>query len=494
MAALTWRDVAAPNFSGVNQMYQGAGQSLDRALSGLSEGLKQFATTNQEEADNALLAQSMKAQDAGQMRSILAGADLSKASPKVLEAMGQRVTQLLGQASTEQGISSSKTSQAATQQNIDFGAVDQAYKVRERGNEDAARVDQAKKLGLSGAMAMLPTADQRAAATTDSNLASAVLSRQGQRISNEAGSFRNMTNKRDDASNQTAIITADNIMRRSATQDDAREELSVMQDLDPVTRAKANKILGDTFGNLYAPVGSAGGAPGKGAGGKGGDSGPAQVSSPEAQDTLALLGRNLAQRSSIGVQADVENNLNDDRSAPEVAKEIAELFPKVDHAELSGLITQKMADNPGMRAADVGSALKRSITSNWWGSTRFGDGIGVDDDIFKSNLDDMVTGRADFQSAGNRAIRAVDAEIRRADKKASDAKAELGALLQRQGTQYDISTDKASNKYAMAQAELDRVLKAARENPVLSPTYRKPPTPQERKRPERNRAGNRGER
>ena len=255
MAALTWRDVAAPQFAGVNQAYQGAGQTLDRALSGLSEGLKQFATTNQEDRDSAILAQSMKAEDAAKMRGLLANADLSKVSPKVLETMGQRVTQLLGQASTEQGIASSKLGDEQTMQNMNINDYKQQRTVDQNQLEDDARSQVAAELGINGPAALLNTKDQQGLAQTRSGLASAELSRAGQRISNESGSFRNMATQRDDAANQNALGQVGGIPAKYATTDEQRQAFEDTQFSSPQARALGLRYLESATGeSYYAPI------------------------------------------------------------------------------------------------------------------------------------------------------------------------------------------------------------------------------------------------
>ena len=145
MAALTWRDVAAPSFGGVNQGFNNAGATLDRALSGLSDGLKQFATDRQAGVDNSILAKTMQIQDPTQLRqaissgSLLQGVDLTQVNPKVLELMGNQVSKLLNNASTEQSIATSKLGNDQTRQNMDINKYDQERKVGQNGIEDAAR-------------------------------------------------------------------------------------------------------------------------------------------------------------------------------------------------------------------------------------------------------------------------------------------------------------------------------------------------------------------
>lgn len=479
MAALTWRDVAAPSFGGVSQAVQGAGATMDRALTGLSEGLKQFATDRQVGVDNTILARGLQIQDPAKLREALAngslweGADLSKVSPKIMQAMDERMSSLLGQASTEQSISSSKTSQAATQQNADFSKQDQTRKVGQLALEDAARPQIAKMMGLSGEAALLSGDDQQKLATTRSNMISARLNQAGQQISNDGNSFNNVVRKRDDASSQSAIGIANDVMLGSATQDQARAKVSAL-DVDPVTQAKAIKILDDTFGKLYAPVGSSNApsaAGGNGGGGKPASAGstPPTVSSPEAREVLSELGRTMAQGATVGAVADVEANVGDKRSAPEVALALSANFPDVEMDELSDLITEGMSANKNLSAADVGSALMRSTTSNFWGSTRFAPGRGVDDTRFKNNLEDMVTGVTDYQSSGNQTVRAFSSTITKADSKLTDAKADLLDQQIRQKSQPDIDISDAEARVERLEAKLQEAVQKYKDTPEFHP-------------------------
>jgi len=481
MAALTWRDVAAPNFGGVNQAFNNAGVTLDRALNGLSEGLKQFSTERQAGVDNSLLARSLQIQDPDQMRkmlsdgSLLQGVDLSRVNPKVLENLNNRVGTLLNQASTEQGISSSKTSQAATQQNMDFGRQDQTRKTQQQMLEDAARPELARQLGLTGALAALPLEQQRATATTNSSLASAELSRAGQRISNASGSFNLGRAQRDDAANQNAMAEVSNLIQNNATIDDLRLGFEQTEFKSPQARANALKQLETVTGQrLYAPVDTGGGAlqmsaPGGAKGNAPIGSGGGDVQSTEARQALQEVGRRVAQNNSVGVVADIEKNLGDTRSAPEVVSELAKLYPEVEQGKLTGMVTEAMSSNPNLSAADVGSAINRSLTGNWLGSTRFADGVGIDDDSFDANLKAISSGKADYMSIDNQRTRAAGNQIKSADKALADAKTELMALQRRAQSQTNIDTSRAEERVERLQQRLDDAIQRQQDNPAAKP-------------------------
>lgn len=509
MAAITWRDVAVPSFGGNRGGNPATG--VAQALAGLSDGLKQFSEQQKQANGNALLTRALGIQDPDQLRkalssgSILQGVDVSQVDPRILQSLDSRVGGLLSQKATEQGITSSKLGDDRTRQAMADDQYKQNRLVSEDRNEDSARGQLAAQLGNTGALANLSTEDQQRIASTRSSLASAVLSRAGQQISNATDSFNLSKNKRDDTSNQTAITTADNIMRSSATVDDARAAISDMTDLDGPTRARATQYLNKTFGDLYAPVGvtptitktkstggkETGSTVHKGTDAKGKAVTPTEaesVSSPLARDALAGLGRTMAQNNSAGVVADVEKNLGDTRSAPEVAQTLSKLFPEVDAGKLSGLITEKMAKNKNLSAADVGSALSRSTTGNYWGSTRFAPGVGVDDSSFDANLTDLATGKADYMSAGNQEVRSVATGIKTADKNLSDAQATYVALQRRKESQPGIDTGKAKERLDRAQAALETAISRFQGKAEYRPIYREPP---KNGRPAQNRMGNR---
>lgn len=493
--ALTWRDVAAPSFSGASQAQQGSGIMLDRALSGLSNGLQQFAADRQAGVDSALLARSMQYQDPAKLRealstgSLLDGVDLSRVNPKVLESVNNQVGQLLNQAATQQNIDSSKTSQAATQQNIDFNKQDQTRKTQQQMLEDAARPELARRLGLTGALATQDLTAQQQLAKTFSGLTSDKLNQDGQRISNATGSFNLATSRRNDAAGQDAIGAVTNALSNSATTEDLLSQIESTKFKSPQAKLAAIEQVKKVTGvNPYAPIdaqvastGSHASGTGKGKPAVTNSFDASSASSPEARDALLGLGRTLSQNNTNGVLADVEANLNDKRPAPEVAQEVAKLFPEVDHAKLSGLITEQISKNPGLSAADVASALKRSTTSNWLGSTRFGGGIGVDDASFKSNLTDMATGKADYMSAGNEIVRSAISTIKSADSGLSSAEANLSKLRQLQKAKPGIDTSAAEDRVARSQQALTDAITRYRDNPALHPVY----APQVKPQPQR---------
>lgn len=492
MAALTWQQVAAPNFGDSNALMRQAGDTLNNAFAGIGDALAKYRAQNQAAQEGALLSRALQIQDPAKMRealasgSLLAGLNPATINPKVLGQLDSRVGSLLQQAATQQGIDSSKVSTAANQYKLDrTQSQDQL--------EDAARGQLAAQLGLTGDLAKLSTADQQKIAGTQSTLATQALGRAAtnlgmqqtrQNMNQSATNFNNAQTDRANA--QEAIITADNIMRNSATIEDARANLGDMTDQDPVVRAAVNKRLSDIFGNLYAPVDAPVKATGKAPAGSGATDAPA---SPQAAAALQEISRRASQNSSVGVIADIEKNLKDTRSAGEVATDMAKTLPGGDAQKITGMISEALSKNPNLSAADVGSALQRSVTNNFWGSTSVGD-IGIDDATFKANLQSYNTGKADRGSAEVKRVLAKGQAIEKADKKLAEAKTELAALARRADSQPGIDLTRAMERVQKQQEALDAAIAAQQSDDAFKPIYQQAPTPEERRRPERGRANN----
>lgn len=489
MAALTWREVAAPNFSNANDMLRISQASSARAMDGLQNLVKGLQTQQQAGVDNSILTRAMQIQDPQAMRqaltsgSLLQGVDLSKVNPRVLESVNSRVGQLLNQAATQQGIDATALNMRGKQYDLDRTQSQDRI-------EDSARSELAASLGLSGPLAQLSTQDQQGIAKTQSGLASDRLSRQGMALSNEARAFNNMTTRRDDAAGQSALTEVGSLLQRNATTDDLRRDFEETPFATPQARAIAQQQLERATGQrLYAPLdadvpnnGTKGGAP-TGSGGAG------QPATMAAQAALQDIGRRTSQNNSAGIVADIEKNLADTRSAPEVAKALAENLPEADQGKINGLITRAMSQNPGLSAADIGSAIQRSTSGNWLGTTGIADGVGVDDQMFQAVLKDLSTGKADYNSVANQRARKAGNAISKADENLSNAIAELARQRQRANSQTGIDTSRAQEKVSRMEQALNSAIREAQEV-EFQPQYVTPPKPNERRRGERGRANN----
>lgn len=504
MAALTWRDVAAPNFGSVNQALQSSGTTFSNALSGLADGLKQFQTERQQGIEGQVLGNALRINDPTQYEkaltegSLLNGVDLTKLNPKVLEQLGQRSGQLLNQAATRQSIDSSKLGNVLTQQNIDTGRYKQDRAVQQDQIGDAARPEIARQLGLTGPLADLDVDAQQKIATTNSSLPSAALGRAATSQQMRDRDFAYGVNTRNDSANQDAIARSNELLSRNATIDDLRRDFQETEFSSPQARAAAlDQVERQTGQRLYAPVGS-GGVPTAGgkslqgvpnsASPKGSSKGSSShpnvapsfstdgVQSDEAKQALFELGRRVSQNSSAGVTADIERNLSDTRNIPEITAEFVKNFPGADQGKIIGKLAKAQSDNPGLSAADVASAFNRSISKSAWytpGTTTIGDGVGYDDKAFEDNLKSFNSGRADYMSSDNQRTRGVAAQIRSADSALAQAKADLSAIKSRAASQPGIDTSQAQQRVDRLAQALKDAVSAQQENINLKPIRKK---------------------
>ncbi|QXV71898.1 virion structural protein [Escherichia phage U1G] len=76
MAQITWRNVYAPNFSGVGDSIRTFGNMIGNATSGLSDALGNFQNAAKQEAGNAVMMNAMQYQDPTEYRNALASGAL----------------------------------------------------------------------------------------------------------------------------------------------------------------------------------------------------------------------------------------------------------------------------------------------------------------------------------------------------------------------------------------------------------------------------------
>lgn len=103
MAQITWRNVDAPNFSGVNDSLRTFGNMVGNATSGLSDALGAFQNNARQEAGNAVMMNAMQYQDPTEYRNALAsgalfqGVDPSLVNQRTLQGLDERAGTLLAQ-------------------------------------------------------------------------------------------------------------------------------------------------------------------------------------------------------------------------------------------------------------------------------------------------------------------------------------------------------------------------------------------------------------
>ena len=198
-----------------------------------------------------------------------------------------------------------------------------------------------------------------------------------------------------------------------------------------------------------------------------------------ANESQFEVQRRTAQNNATGVTADIERNLTDTRDAPEVVQDLIKTrFPEASANDLLRAVTKGQRDNPGLSAADVASAISRSaspsssfnpLSRDFKGTTNYGGGIGVNDEVLQSNLDSLRTGKADFLSQDNQRTRKAGEQVESAQAAFEQAEQDLRALQARKRLQPGISTDKAESKLDRATEQLQRALTKQQQDPSFRP-------------------------
>lgn len=107
-SALTWKDVAAPNLAPSMEGIRIAGNQLDKAFSGLSEGLGKFDEWRHNQAAAALMGNAMQHQDAASLKkamadgTIFAGIPKDLLTPEALKSLDTRAGTLLSQSVSQE--------------------------------------------------------------------------------------------------------------------------------------------------------------------------------------------------------------------------------------------------------------------------------------------------------------------------------------------------------------------------------------------------------
>lgn len=264
MAQITWRNVDAPNFSGVGDSIRTFGNLMGNATSGLSDALGNFQNAARQEAGNAVMANALQYQDPTAYRNALAtgalfqGVDPSLVSTRTLENLDNRAGTLLNQ-----------EAQAGTN---DYNA----YRFNRLQTTDAA-MDAAspavRQLALayqSGDPKQIQAAQSQvgdALSTLPADQALEIMGRlQGQErgaIGNQQSRFDLGVQMRNDADTQAAMGVMSQITRGAENANDARilaEAYS--KQLSPVAQARLQELLARSYPGVYGNNVGAASAPG----------------------------------------------------------------------------------------------------------------------------------------------------------------------------------------------------------------------------------------
>lgn len=253
MAQITWRNVDAPNFSGVGDSIRSFSGLLGNATSGLSDALGNFQTAARQEVGNQVMQNALQYQDPTEYRNALAsgalfqGVDPSLVSNRTLENLDNRTGNLLNQATQQQALDYN-TYRTGRMQDLDA-----------RGDAASPALRQLALAYQSGDPNTIARAQQQYGGALDSLPADQVqeiMGRLQNQGSNAIGQRRDLfnlgTNMRDDADSQAAIGVLSQIVRGAENPNDARilaEAYS--KQLSPTAQARLQGLLAQQYPGTY---------------------------------------------------------------------------------------------------------------------------------------------------------------------------------------------------------------------------------------------------
>lgn len=253
MAQITWRNVDAPNFSGVGDSIRSFSGLLGNATAGLSDALGNFQTAARQEVGNQVMQNALQYQDPTEYRNALAsgalfqGVDPSLISNRTLENLDSRTGNLLDQATQQQALDYN-TYRTGRMQDLDA-----------RGDAASPALRQLALAYQSGDPNTIARAQQQYGGALDSLPADQVqeiMGRLQNQGSNAIGQRRDLfnlgTNMRDDADSQAAIGALSQIVRGAENPNDARilaEAYS--RGLSPTAQARLQGLLAQQYPGTY---------------------------------------------------------------------------------------------------------------------------------------------------------------------------------------------------------------------------------------------------
>lgn len=253
MAQITWRNVDAPNFSGVGDSIRAFSGLLGNATAGLGDALGNFQNAARQEVGNQVMQNALQYQDPTEYRNALAsgalfqGVDPSLISSRTLENLDNRTGNLLDQATQQQALDYN-TYRTGRMQDLDA-----------RGDAASPALRQLALAYQSGDPNTIAKAQQQYGGALDSLPADQVQEIMG-RLQNQGGNaigqrrdlFNLGTNMRDDADSQAAIGVLSQIVRGAENPNDARilaEAYS--KQLSPTAQARLQGLLAQQYPGTY---------------------------------------------------------------------------------------------------------------------------------------------------------------------------------------------------------------------------------------------------
>ncbi|MCH5412577.1 hypothetical protein, partial [Enterococcus faecium] len=264
MSQITWRNVDAPNFSGVGDSIRTFGNMIGNATSGLSDALGNFQNAAKQEAGNAVMMNAMQYQDPTEYRNALAsgalfqGVDPSLVSQRTLQNLDERAGTLLTQQG-QQGANDYNAYRFGRLQDTD-SALDNASPAIRLLSEAYQSGDQNRINAALGqtreALSALP-ADQQL------EMLGRLQGQGGAAINQAQNRFDLGVAQRNDADSQAALGVMSQITRGAENPNDARllaEAYS--KNLSPVAQARLQEMLARAYPGVYGNNVGATSAPG----------------------------------------------------------------------------------------------------------------------------------------------------------------------------------------------------------------------------------------
>lgn len=264
MAQITWRNVDAPNFSGVGDSIRTFGSMIGNATSGLSDALGNFQNAAKQEAGNAVMMNAMQYQDPNEYRNALAsgalfqGVDPSLVNQRTLQNLDERASTLLNQ----QGQQGTNDYNAYR-----FGRLQDTNSALDNASPAIRLLSEAYQSGDQNRInaALSQTRDALSALPADQQLdmLSRLQGQSGQAINQAQNRFDLGVAQRNDADSQAAMGVMSQITRGAENPNDARllaEAYS--KNLSPVAQARLQGLLANAYPGVYGNGVGAASAPG----------------------------------------------------------------------------------------------------------------------------------------------------------------------------------------------------------------------------------------
>lgn len=264
MAQITWRNVDAPNFSGVGDSIRTFGSMIGNATSGLSDALGNFQNAAKQEAGNAVMMNAMQYQDPTEYRNALAsgalfqGVDPSLVSQRTLQNLDERAGTLLNQ----QGQQGTNDYNA-----YNFGRLKDINSALDNASPAIRLLSEAYQSGDQNRINTALGQTREALSTLPADKQLEMLDRlQGQggaAINQASNRFDLGVAQRNDADSQAAMGVMAQITRGAENPNDARllaEAYS--KNLSPVAQARLQGLLANAYPGVYGNGVGATSAPG----------------------------------------------------------------------------------------------------------------------------------------------------------------------------------------------------------------------------------------